>query len=168
MDAGDWVTSAVAVVAVIISGLAAKFARDERDSARRSVLVAEDAAESSRRQAKAAERALALAEAERDEALAVRRGQLVFRLSHFGGSRFALTNTTAEDKRDVRVNLPPHVLRDAGDVAWATFKAGSTETFLCGRTQATPAAPKVEVEWYDPEAFFDDRSGESHLLPSEQ
>ncbi len=159
--------SAVAVVAVVVSGFAAKFARDERDSARRSVLVAEDAAESSRRQAEAAERALALAEAERDEALADRRGRFIFRLAHFDGSRFSLTNTSAEDKQDVRVELPPHVLRESGDVVWKTIKAGATETFLCGRTQATPAAPKVGVSWYD-RGGFDWRDYEEHLLPPER
>lgn len=159
--------SAVAVVAVIVSGLAAKFTRDERDSARRAVAIAEDAADSSRRQAKAAERSLAIVEAERDEALASRASQHVFRVAHFDGSRFSLTNTSTEDRHGVRVTLPPHVFRDAGDVAWGTIEAGATETFVCGRTQATPAAPKVTVFWDDPFHAYG-FAGEKHLLPPER
>lgn len=166
MDAGEWITSTVAVLALVVSVLAVKFTRDQRDSARDAIRVAQDAAESSRRQADAAERSLAIVQAERDEILASRAQQHVFRLSFFDGQRFSLTNTSAEDKFDVRVTLPPHVAREPGDIAWGVIRAGAAETFLCGRTEATPAAPKVKIAWTAPDEPFG-VAGEEQLLPPE-
>jgi hypothetical protein len=166
MDAGEWISSAVAVLALVVSVLAVKFTRDQRNSARDAIRIAQDAAESSRRQADAADRSLVIVQTERDEILASRARQLVFRLSHFEGQRFSLTNTSDEDKSDVRVALPPYVVREAGDIAWGVIRAGATESFLCGRTRATPAAPKLSIVWAAPDQPVGTMR-EDHLLPPE-